>query len=120
MSRLVELTAEECLGLLASRTVGRIGFVSPSGPLIFPVNYSLSGDAIVFRTLPYGVIANSAHEAEVAFEVDDLDEAMKAGWSVLATGRSRRIEEPDEVQVIRRELDPAPWVDGQRNPYFRV
>jgi len=120
MSQLVELTIEECLSLLQTKTVGRIGVVTPSGPMIFPVNYSMSGDAIVFRTLPYGVISNNAHEADVAFEVDSLDDTMQEGWSVLATGRSRRIEDPGEVRVIREELDPQPWVDGHRNLYFRV
>ena len=120
MGRLVELTAEECLSLLASRSVGRIGVVTPNGPVIFPVNYSLAKDAIVFRTLPYGVIANHAHEAAVAFEVDDLDDTMQEGWSVLATGTSRRIEDPDQVRSIREGLDPEPWVDGQRNLYFCV
>lgn len=120
MSQLIELTVEECLSLLRTRTVGRIGVVTPAGPVIFPVNYSLSDDAVVFRTLPYGVIANNAHEADVAFEVDSLDESMQQGWSVLATGRSHRIEDPAEVRMIREDLDPEPWVDGQRNLYFRV
>src|SRR5687768_11329890 len=104
MTQLIELTTEECLSLLETKQVGRIGVVTPGGPMIFPVNYTVSDDTIVFRTLPYGVIANNAHEAEVAFEVDDLDEAMHEGWSVLATGRGRRLEDPDEVRLIRQEL----------------
>lgn len=120
MTQLVELTAEECLALLGTRSVGRIGVVAPGGPMIFPVNYALSDDTIVFRTLPYGVIANNAHEANVAFEVDRLDENMHEGWSVLAIGRSHRIEDPEEVRLIREDLDPLPWAEGQRNLYFRI
>ncbi len=120
MSQVVELTAEECLNLLGTTRVGRLGVVTPSGPIIFPVNYSRLENAIVFRTLPYGVIASNAHDAEVAFEVDSLDEAMEEGWSVLATGRGQRVEDPDEVRVIRQELDPKPWADGHRNLYFRI
>ena len=120
MTQLVELTAEECLALLQTKSVGRIGVVTPGGPMIFPVNYAMSGDTIVFRTLPYGVIANNAHEVDVAFEVDSLDETMQQGWSVLATGRCHRIEDPDEVRLIREDLNPEPWAEGQRNLYFRV
>jgi uncharacterized protein len=120
MSQLVELTAEECLTLLGTRNVGRIGVTTPSGPLILPVSYAMRQDAIVFRTLPYGVIADNAHDARVAFEVDRLDDTTREGWSVLATGRSRRIDDPDEVRAIREEGAPQPWVDGQRNLYFRV
>ena len=120
MSQVVELTAEECVSLLRTTSVGRIGVVTPGGPVIFPVNYVVVGEAVVFRTLPYGVIANHAHDADVAFEVDRLDEAMREGWSVLATGRSHRIEDPGEVRVIREELELEPWADGHRNLYFRV
>ena len=120
MTQLVELTPEECLSLLETKQVGRIGVVTPAGPMIFPVNYTVVDEAIVFRTLPYGVIANNAHAAEVAFEVDALDERMHEGWSVLVTGRGRRLEDPDEVRVIRQELDPEPWAEGQRNLYFRI
>ena len=120
MSQVVELTVEECVRLLGTTSVGRIGFVTPGGPLIFPVNYVVVEESIVFRTLPYGVIANHVHETDVAFEVDRLDEAMREGWSVLATGRSHRIEDPGEVRVIREQLDPEPWADGHRNLYFRV
>jgi nitroimidazol reductase NimA-like FMN-containing flavoprotein (pyridoxamine 5'-phosphate oxidase superfamily) len=120
MGQIVELTAEECLSLLETTSVGRIGVVTSEGPVIFPVNYVVADASVVFRTLPYGVIANHAHEADVAFEVDSLDEAMREGWSVLATGRSLRIEDPGEVRVIHERLDPEPWADGHRNLYFRV
>ena len=120
MTHLVELTAEECLSLLLTKTVGRIGVVTPGGPMIFPVNYALSDETIVFRTLPYGVIANNAHLVDVAFEVDSLDEGMQEGWSVLAVGRSHRIEDSDEVRLIKADWDPTPWAEGHRNLYFRI
>ena len=120
MGRLVELTVEECLSLLRTKSVGRIGLVTPGGPMIFPVNYALSDETIVFRTLPYGVIANNAHLVDVAFEVDSLDEQMHEGWSVLAVGRSRRLEDADEVRMVRSDWDPEPWAEGQRNLYFRI
>ena len=59
---LIELTTEECLSLMTTRTAGRIALQTPGGLRIFPVNYALFGDAVVFRTLPYGEIANNAHE----------------------------------------------------------
>jgi len=120
MTTFVELTADECLELLGTKSVGRIGVQTPAGPVILPVSYALAGDAIVFRTLPYGVIANHAHEVDAAFEVDDLDEELHEGWSVLASGRSRRLEDPDEVRLIRGGSDPTPWADGHRNLYFRI
>ena len=46
------LTRQECLDLLADQEVGRIAVVLGRRPLIFPVNYVLDGDTIVFRTDP--------------------------------------------------------------------
>jgi len=120
MTQLVELTVEECLALLQTKSVGRIGVVTPGGPMILPVNFAMSDDTIVFRTLPYGVIANNVHQADVAFEVDTVDEGSHEGWSVLATGRCHRLEDPDEVRLIREDLDPLPWAEGHRNLYFRI
>ena len=120
MSHLVELTAEECLALLARKQVGRIAMPTPAGLRIFPVNYALNGDDIVFRTVPYGVIANNAHGAEVSFEVDDVDEQLRSGWSVVASGRCERIENPAEIRVVRADADPLPWAEGVRTLYFRI
>jgi hypothetical protein len=94
--------------------------MTEAGLRIFPVNYTVLADTIVFRTLPYGAIANSAHGAEVAFEVDDLDDELRSGWSVLAVGPCQRIEDPDMVRMIRSTDDPEPWASGQRNLYFQV
>ena len=120
MSQMVELTVDECLALLARGTVGRIALRTERGLRIFPVNYALDGDDVVFRTAPYGVIANNAHGAEVAFEVDHLEEGLRAGWSVVAAGRCQRIEDPGEVRVVRTQDDPEPWAEGLRNLYFRL
>ena len=120
MDNLVELTVDECLTLLQSRVVGRVGLMTPGGLRIFPVNYTVVDDRIVFRTVPYGQLANSAPDAEVAFEVDSLDDSLHAGWSVLAVGRCRRLEDPGEVRWVRETADPEPWAEGRRNLYFML
>lgn len=120
MSQLTDLSVEECLGLIRTHVVGRIALRTPEGLRIFPVNYSVVGDDIYIRTLPYGSIANNAHQAEVAFEVDRVDEQRHSGWSVLAAGTARRLEDPDEVKAVRGDQGPQPWADGQRNLYFKI
>ena len=120
MESLVELTVDECLSLLESRVVGRIGLMTPAGLRIFPVNYTVVDTRIVFRTVPYGQLANSAADADVAFEVDSLDHGVHGGWSVLAVGRCRRLEDPGEVRWVRETSDPVPWAQGRRNLYFML
>ncbi len=120
MDDMVELTVEECLALLRQRQVGRIAMTTSGGLRILPVSYSVVDEQIVFRTLPYGEIANNVVDAEVAFEVDELDESLQQGWSVMAAGRCHRIDDPDQVHQVRATANPEPWAAGQRNLYFRV
>jgi uncharacterized protein len=116
----IELSRAECLQLLEQKSVGRVAFQAADGLRIFPVNYVVHDERIVFRTLPYGVIARSIRLSDVAFEVDDLDEELRSGWSVLAVGRCERLEDPSELAGIRQSGLPQPWADGTRELYFAI
>ena len=78
----VVLPADECRTLLATRQLGRIGLQGGTFPVILPVNYSLDGDSVVIRTDSPKITAAADH-TRVAFEVDDVDERTRSGWSVL-------------------------------------
>jgi hypothetical protein len=54
-------------------------------PRIIPVNYSVAGDVIYFRTAP-GTILNNVTLQKVAFEADAVDPASRSGWSVCVVG----------------------------------
>lgn len=116
----LELSYSKCRELLAGGVVGRIGVCTPDGPRIFPVNYSVVGEAVIFRTAPYGTVATADWTRRFAFEVDHLDYADHKGWSVLAVGLGERVEDPDELAAIRRTWDPRPWVAGTRPLYVRL
>ncbi|QLQ15626.1 MAG: pyridoxamine 5'-phosphate oxidase family protein [Micropruina sp.] len=104
---LSELDVEECRHLLRGRTVGRVGWTSSSGPQILPVTYTLAGDAIVFRVRPGSRLGELAEATEVSFQVDDLDDETRTGWSVLVTGRSG-----PWTGAVGEE--PQPWAPGER------
>jgi nitroimidazol reductase NimA-like FMN-containing flavoprotein (pyridoxamine 5'-phosphate oxidase superfamily) len=93
---------------------------TPIGPRIVPVNYSLHGDAIVFRTAPYSELSTYGWNVDLAFEVDHFDYEAHQGWSVVAIGRAHVVDDPDEVQRIRQEWDPRPWAPGSRNLYVML
>ncbi|MGH3480476.1 MAG: pyridoxamine 5'-phosphate oxidase family protein, partial [Nocardioidaceae bacterium] len=82
----VELSYERCRELLSSVDVGRVALCAETGPLIWPVNYSVVEDAIVFRTAPHSVLGARAWSSRLAFEVVRLDLGRRLGWSVVATG----------------------------------
>ncbi len=114
------LSLPECRQLLASRDVGRIGWVNAQRPRILPVSYTCVADLIVIRTLPGRILSQLTRHTPVVLEVDDLDEAGRHGWSVLATGVTRPIA-PDEVAalVAPREL-AEPWSPDQRTLHIAI
>lgn len=120
MGLLHEMSAEECLGLLAAGVVGRAAICTPEGPHVVPVNYAVDGDSIVFRTTPYSVLGTYAWAGDIAFEVDQIDLAAHRGWSVVARGRGEMVEDVEEVEEIRWAHDPKPWAEGARPLFVRL
>lgn len=126
MSTLTDLDATESRALLATGTVGRVGFSvtderGVSGPRIVPVSYTVVDEALIFRTAAYSELGRHAPDTDVAFEVDHLDHATRAGWSVVIVGRAERIEDVQRIRAIRSSgSDPEPWAEGSRQLYFRL
>ena len=108
MNTSTALSPAECRELLEGGVVGRLAMATPVGPRIVPVNYAVHGDAIVFRTAPYSELSTYGWDTDLAFEVDHIDYETHLGWSVVALGRARVVDDPDEVQRIRAHLGPAP------------
>jgi transcriptional regulator with XRE-family HTH domain len=116
---LKRLTEAECLRLLTPGGVGRIAIITPSGPAVFPVNYVMAGQTVVFRTGASTVLAQHSDE-QVGFEVDHLDEALAQGWSVLVSGQAHRVTDPAELAWLQENIDVSPWPGGDRETYVRI
>jgi nitroimidazol reductase NimA-like FMN-containing flavoprotein (pyridoxamine 5'-phosphate oxidase superfamily) len=121
MNRPIELSRAECRERLASEGVGRLGVCTPTGPMIYPLNYTVDGNAVVFRTSPHTTLGAHAWGVDVAFEVDHLDWGTRQGWSVVVKGRAEIVDDPDEIDRLR-ELgrEPRPWAKGMRRLYVRI
>jgi uncharacterized protein len=117
---LLELSPDECRRLIEGGGVGRVGFGSPSGQQIIPVNFQVHDDSIVLRTTPYTELGLNGPGSKAAFEVEGLDPQHRAGWSVVARGRLHAISVNAEVAAIRLSRDPQPWADGVRSLYLRL
>ena len=88
---LTELTPEECTRLLRSQPIGRLA-ISANGdaPYVVPVNFTVVGDAIVFRS-DLGTKLRLAMKEPVAFQVDFVDWYHRTGWSGLGKGAAHAI-----------------------------
>jgi nitroimidazol reductase NimA-like FMN-containing flavoprotein (pyridoxamine 5'-phosphate oxidase superfamily) len=105
---------DECLRLVGKRRVGRLGIVVGGEPVILPVNYALVGETVVFRSAP-GSKVDMGPRAPACFEVDEFDESMASGWSVLIAGRLEEIG-ADEAGPA----DVTPWAPGTRDRWMRL
>lgn len=113
----VELDPVECRRLLEAKKVGRLALVRDGAPMIMPMNYVLTEDRLVFRTLAFGE-ASRAVDSPVAFEVDDIDDFLEAGWSVVVTGTAALLTEA-ELSRLGWEA-PIPWAEGPRTLFVAV
>ena len=114
-----ELSEAECQELLAQHTAGRVGFMAPDGPQILPVTYQYRNGDVIFRTSPAGALSGLVRRTSVAFEIDDIDEQNKSGWSVLVLGFAEAIAH-NYLLTSAWETGPVPWADGVRNLFIEI
>lgn len=116
--RLESIGADECLGLLASRPLGRISYGSHSGPVTLPVNHVIVDGDVHFRTSETSDLGRHLMtEPHVCYEVDDFDEFFRFGWSVLVRGRATVVGAAESP--LSGDL-PMPWAAGERTALIRV
>ena len=111
------LTDELCWEHLAVQQLGRL--VTHAGGVldIFPVNYVVDGESVVFRTAEGSKLTELTVNDEVLFEVDDYSDTD--AWSVVVRGTAHRLETEAEV----READTLPlnpWIPTLKYNYVRI
>ena len=118
---LVVLPADECRKLLATRQLGRIGLKGGPFPLILPVNYVLDGNEVVIRT-DSEKITTAADHTRVAFEVDDVDERTRSGWSVLVQALAEEVTGAHDVppEECRRSTSSSRRAPGEHGHWIRL
>jgi hypothetical protein len=98
------LTEQECTELLALATVGRVGFVTPQGLQIIPVNVRLTGASLRLDTTPNSSLSQLAEMSrDVTLEIDEYAAATGHGWSVLMQGKLGKL---DHQAALRRDAVP--------------
>lgn len=119
LEHLEEIGREECLRLLKGQSVGRVGSSIQCRPIIYPVNYTLADDSILFLTRPGSDLDRSTEGTIVAFEIDSADFTYHEGWSVLVIGRSAHLSDPSAL-TRARGLSLAPWAGDERTSMVRI
>ena len=113
----VFLTDRECWDRLAEQQLGRL--VTHVGDVldVFPVNYIVDGQSLVFRTAEGSKLTEVTINDDVLFEVDEYTDTD--AWSVVVRGRAHRLETTEEVDAADR-LALTPWVPTLKYNYVRI
>jgi len=115
------LPFDECLRLLASVPVGRVGFVADGEVVVLPVNHFVDGQSLIFRTAHGSKVSAAEGQDHVAFEADYFNEQTRSGWSVLVNGRAEVVDAEADIQRLdlsSSRLGVYPWVTAVRHPFW--
>jgi nitroimidazol reductase NimA-like FMN-containing flavoprotein (pyridoxamine 5'-phosphate oxidase superfamily) len=121
--KLIELTRDEALGLLAGVSLGRIVFTRNALPAIRPVNHIVEDGEIIIRTHGDSALAGQTSGTGiggvvVAYEADQIDPVTHQGWSVVVTGYARKVTDPEQIARYQTMLEP--WVDVTMDHAVRI
>ena len=109
----------ECLELLRSTDTGRVAVVDAGQPVIFPVNYAMDDELIVFRTAEGTKLDATLRGEPVSFEIDQTDRHTRTGWSVIVTGWARVVTTPSLIAHLE-QLDLRPWSTHRKDNWVAV
>jgi nitroimidazol reductase NimA-like FMN-containing flavoprotein (pyridoxamine 5'-phosphate oxidase superfamily) len=91
--------------------VGRIGFIAGGEVVILPVNFTVDGQDVVFRTAAGSKLSAVEVGHYVGFEADSYDKAKRTGWSVVVNGLAEIVESDDEAARLD-SLGLSSWGEG--------
>jgi len=118
-SDIEELTPDTCWELLSTESVGRLAVSIANQPDIFPINFVVDRESVVFRTAEGTKLAAAVLGTAVAFEIDGYDADAGDAWSVVVKGRAEEIETMDDLWHAL-SLPLFPWHASPKHRFVRV
>lgn len=115
----VHLTESECWSLLGDHTVARLAVDVGGRPDIFPINYLVDGESIMFRSGAGTKLAGAVLGRHVAIEIDGLDDRDRSVWSVVVKGIAHEVVDMTE-RFVADDLPLYPWVASDKPNFVRI
>lgn len=112
------LTEAQCWDLLSQTVVGRLAVCVDGRAHIFPINFVIDSNAIVFRTAS-GTKLAAARDHYVAFEIDGFDAERGEAWSVIVAGPATEISSGLEWSNVI-DLPLFPWHVAPKGHFVRI
>jgi uncharacterized protein len=115
---LTAMSRRDCVTLLAGKQVGRAVFTERAMPAVVPVTFAVYDDAIVMCTAADTRLASAASRGVLAFQVDDIDQDTRSGWSVVVVGVAELVTDHVEQATVRSLIEP--WAPGRNEVFIRL
>lgn len=108
-----ELGEPACWNLLPTAGVGRLAWAEPDGRIVVvPANYALDGHTVIIRTGDTSLLDAARERRRCAFQVEDIEPALRSGWTVLLDATLTEVEDEDIAEQLARLVDP--WLREPR------
>lgn len=112
-----DLSVTECWQLLGAATVGRLVTCVDQTIEIYPVNFMIDAESILFASAPGSKLEQLSAQPSVVFEVDG--ESTRGYWSVVVKGNAYRLAADDEIEssgvLTLQSLEPT-----DKSNYVRI
>jgi len=114
-----DLAIKECWDLLRQSHVGRLGVVNDGRPDIFPVNYQVRDETLIFRTGGGTKLQAINEVGYVALETDAVSAEFGFAWSVVVKGAAAAVEDSGTyLNKVSRQL--FPWQGIGHDQLIRI
>ena len=113
------LSDEESLELLATKTFGRLVVHRKDDMDLFPLNYLVHEGDIYFRTAEGSKLFSLTLNNDVLFEADNVDGDSQEAWSVVVKGTARTLSSNAEIEAAD-QLPLKPWLPTLKYNYVVV
>ena len=113
------LDARQCWTLLGETSVGRLAVTVDGRPDVFPVNYKVDQQTLIFQTgggTKFRAIQGGAH---VAFEADAVSAEFGLAWSVVVKGRAE-VADPANTTLGTPGRALFPWQGFNKEHFIRI
>lgn len=111
------VTFADCLRLLDTVPVGRVGFRAAGEVVILPVNFVVDGQDVIFRTGAGSKLSSVGGENLVGFEADEYDARTHSGWSVVVSGLTEEVDDDEEIRRLA-DLGLQSWGRAADDPHW--
>lgn len=113
----IALDDQDSWQLLSGVHLGRLVTVVDGRAEIFPVNFVVQRNTVLFRTAEGTKLFGAVTNDQVLFEADDHN--VVEGWSVIVRGTAKVLFAADEIQDAEH-AGLYPWIATQKLRFVRI